>query len=63
MASKNKDVLYDYLLHYNPYIGKWHAFKRDKKEAYFNGELDKVELTSDEDITKLIAKLLAAKSS
>ena len=63
MASQNKDVLYNYLLHYNPYVGKWQAFDRGKKEAYFNGELDKVDIISHDDVTKLISKLLAAKSS
>jgi hypothetical protein len=29
---------YDYLFHYNSYTGKWNAFTRENKEAYFNGE-------------------------
>jgi hypothetical protein len=39
MASLNK--LYDYLFHYNSFESTWYAFKRDDKEKYFNGELDK----------------------
>jgi hypothetical protein len=33
--------LYDYLFHYNSFESTWYAFKRDEKEKYFNGELDK----------------------
>jgi hypothetical protein len=39
MDSLNK--LYDYLFHYNSFESTWYAFKRDEKEKYFNGELDK----------------------
>jgi hypothetical protein len=39
MASLDK--LYDYLFHYNSFESTWYAFKRDDKEKYFNGELDK----------------------
>jgi hypothetical protein len=39
MDSLNK--LYDYLFHYNSFESTWYAFKRDDKEKYFNGELDK----------------------
>lgn len=39
MASLNK--LYDYLFHYNSFESTWYAFKRDEKEKYFNGELNK----------------------
>jgi hypothetical protein len=39
MDSLNK--LYDYLFHYNSFESTWYAFKRDEKEKYFNGELNK----------------------
>jgi hypothetical protein len=39
MDSLNK--LYDYLFHYNSFESTWYAFKRDDKEKYFNGELNK----------------------
>ena len=36
----NKDSLYDWLFHYNPYAKSWTAFKRDDINKYFNGELE-----------------------
>lgn len=30
---------YDYIIHGNPYTGKWSAFKREHLVDYFNGKL------------------------
>lgn len=36
----NKDILYDYIFHYNPYSNTSHAIKRGDSnwEKYINGE-------------------------
>lgn len=46
----NKDELYNWLFHYNPYVKSWVAFKREDINKYFNGELQNV-LTSKKQIT------------
>lgn len=33
---KNKEILYDWLFHYNPYKQIWTAFKREEHNAYFS---------------------------
>jgi len=52
MASLDK--LYDYLFHYNSFESTWYAFKRDDKEKYFNGELDKNNLLKSKEIKTLL---------
>lgn len=52
METLNK--LYDYLFHYNSFEGTWYAFKRDEKEKYFNGELDKNKLLRAKEIKVLL---------
>lgn len=46
--------LYDYLFHYNPYKKAWFAFRREDKEAYFNGELPESKLLKSKDIKTLV---------
>ena len=48
------DNLYDYLFHYNSFESTWYAFKRDDKEKYFNGELDKNNLLKSKEIKTLL---------
>ena len=57
------DILYDYLLHYNPYRKDWVAIDRNLKEAYFNGELVEKNLIRHEDVNQLIAMLSRTKST
>ena len=52
MDALNK--LYDYLFHYNSFEKTWYAFKRDEKEKYFNGELDKDKLLKAEKIQVIL---------
>jgi hypothetical protein len=52
MDSLNK--LYDYLFHYNSFESTWYAFKRDDKEKYFNGELNKNNLLKSKEIKTLL---------
>jgi len=52
MEALNK--LYDYLFHYNSFEGTWYAFKRDEKEKYFNGELNKNKLLKAKEIKVLL---------
>jgi hypothetical protein len=52
MDSLNK--LYDYLFHYNSFESTWYAFKRDEKEKYFNGELDKNKMLKAKDVKVLL---------
>ena len=54
------DKLYDYLFHYNPYEEAWYAFKREEKEKYFNGELDKKKLLKAKDI-KILLEVIVKK--
>ncbi len=53
---KDKNILYNYLLHFNPFTEKWNAIRREDKEDYFNGECKNV--ISSTDVTKLIDLLL-----
>jgi hypothetical protein len=48
------DKLYDYLFHYNSFESTWYAFKRDDKEKYFNGELNKNNLLKSKEIKTLL---------
>jgi hypothetical protein len=48
------DNLYDFLFHYNSFESTWYAFKRDDKEKYFNGELDKKKLLKSKEIKTLL---------
>ena len=48
------DKLYDYLFHYNSIESTWYAFKRDDKEKYFNGELNKNNLLKSKEIKTLL---------
>ncbi len=48
------DNLYDYLFHYNSFESTWYAFKRDDKEKYFNGELNKNNLLKSKEIKTLL---------
>lgn len=34
----NEEIMYDFLMHYNPYAKQWCIFHRDDKENYFNGK-------------------------
>jgi hypothetical protein len=34
--TNNKDVLYDWIFHYNPYKEWWYAFKREDMVKFFN---------------------------
>ena len=34
-GAQNSELLYEYLFHYNPYMGEWHAFTRDNLLKYF----------------------------
>lgn len=52
MASLDK--LYDYLFHYNSFESTWYAFKRDEKEKYFNGELDKNKMLKAKEVKVLL---------
>lgn len=47
---------YDYLFHYNPYIGKWNAFKREDYNNYFNGKEVK-SLIQDKKIEKILSTI------
>ncbi len=57
--NKDKDILFGYILHYNPYNSKWSAIKREDKDKYFNGELDNV--ISSDDVNKLIELVIKSK--
>ena len=46
--------MYDYLFHYNPHTELWSAFKREDKEAYFNGEKPRTEILKAKDIKTLM---------
>jgi hypothetical protein len=35
-----KEQFHDYLFHFNPYEGKWFAFKREDNDTYFNDRLN-----------------------
>jgi hypothetical protein len=48
------DNLYNFLFHYNSFESTWYAFKRDDKEKYFNGELDKNKLLKSKEIKTLL---------
>lgn len=47
--------LYDYLLHYNPHTEYWTAFKREDKDAYFNGTLADNMCIKHKDIKTLVS--------
>jgi hypothetical protein len=49
-----KKALYDYIFHFNSYTEYWNAIKRDRKDAYFNGELNENEVIKNKDINILI---------
>jgi hypothetical protein len=51
---------YDYLFHYNPYTGKWNAFKREHYNDYFNGK-DVESLIENKDIDKIITTIKKSK--
>jgi len=58
--SVNMEFLHHWLFHYNPYKKLWYAFKRDKKEDYFNGKLSPEETICAEkhsDIVKYLTLL------
>lgn len=47
-------LFYEWLFHYNPHTEVWSAFKRNQKEKYFNGELDKDDMYQSKKITVLL---------
>ena len=55
MSKNNKHNLYDYLLHYNHHTGYWTAFKREDKDAYFNGTLADNNCIKHKDIKTLVS--------
>lgn len=50
----NKDILYDYFLHYNHLTGYWNAVNRDKSVHYMNGTLKEGEVLKNKDINVLV---------
>lgn len=56
-----KEYMFDYLFHYNPYTQVWSAFKREHKEKYFNGDLTDKDLLKSKDINTLFGFLIKNK--
>ncbi len=50
----NKDVLYNYILHFNSYTGYWNAVTRDNHIEYLNGTLKEDDILKNKDVGILI---------
>lgn len=59
--SKNKDILYDYYMHYNNNTGYWNAVPRNKAVHYMNGTLRDDEILKHKSISILIEGLIKLK--
>jgi hypothetical protein len=59
--NNRKDILQDYLFHYNIYTEYWNCFKREDKEGYFNGTLKEEDVLKHKDITTLLNGLIKLK--
>lgn len=60
-STSDKDILYSYFLHYNPYTGYWCAVPRDKSIHYLNGTLTEDDVLKHKDVTTLVDGLLRLK--
>ena len=53
---KNKQQLYDYVFHFNPFTENWSAIPRIKYIAYWNDD-NHPEIIKNKDIDKLIKQI------
>ena len=53
---KNKENLYDWLFHYNPYRKVWVAFKREDYQEYFNNKNHGIASSSVNTLVEIIEK-------
>jgi hypothetical protein len=56
--TSNKDALYEWLFHFNPYQGYWYAFKREDSVKFFNDKYSVTHFASckHQDIVDFILK-------